>query len=111
MTFRFACGSIGTVEYLANGNKSFGKERIEVFGSGKAAVLDDFRSLELVSESKRSMKKSLLGQNKGHRAAWEAFADGIERGEPTIPYEQLFGVTRATFAVMEALRSSEETKI
>ena len=111
MTFRYTNGSIGTVEYLANGNKSFGKERIEVFGSGKAAVLDDFRSLELVSESKRSMSKSLLRQNKGHQAAWEAFADGILKGEPTIPYEHLFAVTRATFAVMQALRSGDEIKI
>jgi len=53
VTVRFANGSLGTMTYLANGNKSFAKERVEVFGGGKIGVLDDFRSLELISESKR----------------------------------------------------------
>jgi hypothetical protein len=47
MTFTFADGSIGVVDYLANEDKSFPKERVEAFCGGKVAVLDDFRSLEL----------------------------------------------------------------
>ena len=39
-------GSIGTVSYMANGDKSFSKERVEVTTGGRAAVLDDFRLLE-----------------------------------------------------------------
>ncbi|MCC7117471.1 MAG: bi-domain-containing oxidoreductase, partial [Anaerolineales bacterium] len=34
MTFTFADGSIGVVDYLANGDKSFPKERLEVFCEG-----------------------------------------------------------------------------
>ena len=47
MTFTFKDGSIGTVTYLANGDKTFPKERVEVFCGGRVAVLDDFRRLEL----------------------------------------------------------------
>ena len=41
LTFTFPDGSIGTVSYLANGDKAFSKERLEVFGGGAVAVLDD----------------------------------------------------------------------
>jgi hypothetical protein len=33
-TLSFADGSFGTVHYLANGHKSFPKERLEVFAAG-----------------------------------------------------------------------------
>jgi len=109
MVFQFIDGSIGSVDYLANGNKNFSKERIEVFSTGKIAVLDDFRSLDLVSESGHSHRQSLLRQDKGHQASWKAFADAINAGSgPTIPYEQLIGVTRASFAVLESLQTGEE---
>ena len=45
LELRFEDGSIGTIHYLANGHKSFPKERIEVFGGGRVLRLDNFRSL------------------------------------------------------------------
>jgi predicted dehydrogenase/threonine dehydrogenase-like Zn-dependent dehydrogenase len=108
MTFTYPDGSVGTVIYLANGDKAFPKERIEVFVGGRVAVLDDFRTLELVSQGKRQVIHSLLRQDKGHRHEWEAFSQAIiTGGAPPIPYEQLFGVTEATFAALDALRSRQ----
>jgi predicted dehydrogenase/threonine dehydrogenase-like Zn-dependent dehydrogenase len=108
MTFTFPDGSIGSIIYLANGDKAFPKERIEVFVGGRVAVLDDFRFLELIHQGKRRVIRSLLRQDKGHRAEWEAFSQAIISGSiPPIPYEQLFGVTEATFATVEALRSRQ----
>ena len=89
-------------------DKSFPKERVEVFAGGRVAVLDDFRSLEMVRGGKRQTVRSRLRQDKGHQAEWDAFSQAIiSGGEPTIPYEHLFGVTEATFAAVEALRSGE----
>jgi predicted dehydrogenase/threonine dehydrogenase-like Zn-dependent dehydrogenase len=106
MTFTYPDGSVGSVIYLANGDKAFPKERIEVFGGGRVAVLDNFRTLELVSQGKRQVIRSLLRQDKGHRAEWQVFSQAIITGSaPPIPYEHLFGVTEATFAALEALRS------
>jgi hypothetical protein len=52
--------------------------------------------------------RSKLKQDKGHKAEWEAFACAIIKlGEPPIPYEHLFGVTKATIAAVHALRSGE----
>ena len=110
MTFTFPDGSLGVVDYLSNGDKSFPKERLEVFCGGRVAVLDDFRSLELVHAGQRRLVKK--AQDKGWYAEWVAFSKAIrEGGEPPIPYEQLVGVTKATFAVMESLRAGKTIDI
>lgn len=109
LAFSFPDGSLGTVDYIANGDKSFPKERVEVFGGGKAAALDDFRSLELAGNDRRQVFRSRLRQDKGHRAEWVAFAAAIQAGSPpTIPYEQIFGVSRAAIAAVEALRTGRK---
>lgn len=109
MTFKYPDGSIGTVSYLANGNKNYGKERLEVFSSGKIGVLDDFRSLELVTEAGRHSTRSRLSQDKGHAASWAAFLGAVTRsGTPPIPYEQLLNTTQASFGVLQAMQSGRE---
>jgi predicted dehydrogenase/threonine dehydrogenase-like Zn-dependent dehydrogenase len=98
-------GSIATISYMANGDKSFSKERVEVTTGGRAAVLDDFRVLETYSGGNRKVEKSRLRLDKGHAGEWEAFADAIlAGGPPPIHYEQLIGVMAATFDAVEALK-------
>lgn len=110
ITLTFPDGSLGVVDYLANGDRSVGKERVEVFCAGKVAVLEDFRRLEMVEAGKRREEKG--AQDKGWRGEWESFAKAIrEGGKPPIPYEQLIGVTRATFAAVESIRSGETVSI
>jgi predicted dehydrogenase len=112
LTFKYGDGSIGTLTYLANGNKNFAKEYVEVFCSGKIGILNDFRSLELVTELKKHTTRSLLRQDKGHATAWACFVDAVNRGSPApIPYEQLMSTTRASFAAVESLRTGKETVI
>jgi predicted dehydrogenase/threonine dehydrogenase-like Zn-dependent dehydrogenase len=110
MTFTFPDGSVGVVDYLANGDKSFPKERVEVFCGGSVAVLEDFRRLEMVQNGHRRAMKTAL--DKGWAGEWAAFTEAIRTGgEPTIPYEQLIGVTRATFAAVESLRSGAKMEV
>ncbi len=105
MTFTFPDGSVGVVDYLANGDKSFPKERVEVFCGGRIAVLDDFRELVTVRDGKK--KKERRTQDKGWKDEWVTFARAIrEGGPPPIPYEQLIGVTQASFAAVESIRSN-----
>ncbi len=112
LTFTFPDGSLGTVTYLANGDKAFPKEYLEVFSGGRVAVLQDFRKLEMLHNGKRRVKRHLLRQDKGHRGGWEAFLNAIQADhQPPIPYEQLIGVTQASFAAVRALRSGEAVDI
>lgn len=112
MTFDFPDGSIGVVSYLANGDKAFPKERVEVFSAGRIAILDDFRKLETIYKGKKKVYKSRTKQDKGHKAEWEIFANAIINGDaPPIPYDQLFGVTRATFKALESIKTGTKVKI
>jgi predicted dehydrogenase/threonine dehydrogenase-like Zn-dependent dehydrogenase len=112
LTFTFPDGSIGTIDYMANGDQTFAKERLEVFTAGRIAVLDDFRILELVHNGKRKLSRSRLRQDKGHRAEWQAFQSAIrQNGQPPIPYSQLYGVSIASILAAESLKSGDTIPI
>jgi predicted dehydrogenase/threonine dehydrogenase-like Zn-dependent dehydrogenase len=102
-SLRFSDGSRGTISYLANGDKSYSKERIEVFGGGGVAVLEDFRRLELVRGGKKRVFRSFLRQDKGHRGEWEAFVAAIQCGKQSpIPFREILISTMATFALEQS---------
>jgi predicted dehydrogenase/threonine dehydrogenase-like Zn-dependent dehydrogenase len=112
LNFTFGNGSIGSVSYFANSDKSFPKERVEVFGGGRAAVLDDFRSLQLTLNGKTKKMHSYLRQDKGHLAVLGNFFSAIQNnGDPPVPYDQLIGVTKATFMAVEAIRTHERIEV
>jgi predicted dehydrogenase len=104
LSLRFANGSQGTISYLANGDRSFSKERIEVFGGGSTSVLDDFRRLELVRNGRKQTTRSRWRQDKGHLAEWGAFASAIQSSTaPPIPFEEIVHSTMATLCAQKAL--------
>ena len=110
MTFTFPDGSLGIVDYLANGDKSHPKERLEVFCEGMIAVLDDYVSLSTVKDGKKNVHSG--AQDKGWKGEMAAFAESVKSGdEPPIPYEQLIGVTKSTFAAVESIRSKSRVEI
>jgi len=112
LTFEFPDGSLGVLTYLANGDRSFSKERIEVFAAGRVAVLEDFHTLEMVQDGRSQTGQTGLRQDKGYRGEWQAFIHAIRSGgPPPIPYAHLFGVSRATFAVLESLHTGEKTLV
>ena len=112
LNFSFADGSIGVITYLANGDKAFPKERLEVFWGGKVALMDDFRRLELVHDGKRHIDRSWLRQDKGHAAEMRAFLRAItQSGTPPISYLHLLGVSQATLTAQHALHSGKEEPI
>lgn len=105
----FQDGSIGTIAYLANGNKSHAKEYVEVFCEGRIGILDDFRLLTLVGEDSKRTYRSRFRQDKGHQAAWENFTAVIQEGKPEpIPYTELLRVSYATLACQESLLNGEK---
>lgn len=99
----FTDGSIGTVHYLANGNKAFPKERLEIFCAGRILQLDNFRTLRGYGWP-GFRKMSLWRQDKGQGACAAAFVDAIRNGGASpIPFAELLETTRVTFEVVEAL--------
>jgi len=108
LTFTYGDGSVGSIAYLANGDKSFPKERIEVFSGGKVAVLNDYRSLSLTSAGSTRTIRSRFRQDKGHQASWETFLQSIRQGnDAPIPYEQLLAVSRTAIISMDAAKQKK----
>ncbi len=112
VSIRFENGSEGTISYLANGDRSYSKERIEIFGGGRTAVLDDFRRLELIRDGRKKTIHSRWHQDKGHRAEWAAFADFVKRGgDPPIGLEDIVSSTLATLRVEESLATGTKVNV
>jgi predicted dehydrogenase/threonine dehydrogenase-like Zn-dependent dehydrogenase len=102
-TLRFANGGVGSLVYTGGGDPRLPKERIEAFGGGLAAVLDDFRRLELSRGGKRRVTKRR--QDKGHKAEVARFVAAV-RGTAEAPdAEGYVASTRATLALAESLRT------
>lgn len=112
ITINFAEGSVGTITYVASGDDSFPKERVEVFGGGAAAVLDDFRRLELLRNGRRKVHKSRLRQDKGHLSEWEAFVGALGKGGPApLAFHDIAATTLTTFRIIESLRSGQPVDV
>jgi len=77
----FANGALGTIHYLANGDRSFPKERIEVFAGGRVLQLDNFRKLQGFGWP-GFKSRSQWGQDKGHAAGAAAFVAALREGGP-----------------------------
>ncbi len=109
-SLRFANGSIASIGYFATGDKSFPKERIEVFGGGAVGVLDDWRTLA-ISRDGRAKNTRKLSQDKGFDAEVAAFLEGAREGTMPVPLASLAATTRATFALEESLRTGRPVAV
>lgn len=96
---RFADGSIETIHYFANGDKSCPKERLEVFADSRILQLDNFRKFTGFDWPKFS-RMNLWRQAKGQAECAAAFVSAIEHGDVSpILFDDLLEVSRVTIEV------------
>jgi predicted dehydrogenase len=111
ITLTFQNGSIGTICYLANGDKSLPKEMLEVFARGSIAVLNDFRSTTMYGHGRKQVKR-LMSQDKGQKQEVRAFIDCILQGHSApIPFDELYSASLVTFKIIESLRMGQAVRI
>jgi predicted dehydrogenase len=111
ITLRFADGSNGCIAYVAEGDKAAAKERVEIFGEGKTFVLDDFRRATLYKNGKES-RKDLKTQHKGQAELVRAVCAMVRDGAPApISLEELAATTRATFRILDSLRTGQPKRV
>ena len=109
---RFPNGTLGTITYVANGDKSISKERLEVFGGGSVAMLEDFRRLELVRNGRKRISRSRLEQDKGQKAEMRAFVEAVQgKIPPPISFEQIVASTLATLRLQNACQTGQPLAI
>lgn len=109
ITVEYEDGTVATILYIANGDKTLPKEELQVFSGGRTAIMKNFTELEFYrGEGKPQIVK---GQGKGHREEVLAFIDAIKTGAPSpIPFDSMLATTIATFAINESLSTGEAIK-
>ena len=109
VSLTFQNGSIGTISYLSNGDKSLPKERIEIFAHGAAAIVEDFKELMVYSKGKKK-KKKLISQDKGQKEEVVRFVEAIIKGKgfaELMPFEEIYNTSLVTFKIIESIRTGE----
>ncbi len=92
----FENGSHASIQYLANGHKSFPKERVDIFCGGRIMHLDNFRTLTGFGCSKFNKFKTKQ-MDKGHNEELLQFCNAIENGDPSpINCKEILEVSRTT---------------
>jgi hypothetical protein len=83
------------------GDKSYAKERCEIYVDGQVIVLDDFKSITLSSRRKPVWSSWTI--EKGHIEELRAFADALRGGDWPITLHDQLMATRISFEVEHQL--------
>ena len=105
----FADGSCGQLVYSAEGDTSWPKEVCTVFGAGLTAELENFKTLAVHRQRKRTSKDF---NGKGHAeqmAAWTAFLRA-ESPHP-VPFTEARRSMLLTFAAVEAIQQGRAVDV
>lgn len=96
-TVRYVDGSVCTLTYTAMGEKSYPKERAEIFADGKTLYLDDYKQLT-VSGGSGGWKGTAM--QKGQAEELAALADALLGGKQwPISLDDQLNATRISFEV------------
>jgi predicted dehydrogenase/threonine dehydrogenase-like Zn-dependent dehydrogenase len=104
ITLKFENGSHGVINYFSNGNKSYSKERVEIFSQGRILILDNFR--KMVGYGFKGFSSMSGKLDKGHKSQFQQLIKNTKLGgEAIIPFDELINTTKASFAAIESLKS------
>lgn len=99
---QFENGSVGILEYVADGDKNYPKEQIMVTGGRSNIFFDNFRE---IIHYRNGKKKKYGGFNgKGHKEEMETFIQSIISGKMPISWESLKLTSLATQAIVDSQR-------
>ncbi|MCH8010907.1 MAG: bi-domain-containing oxidoreductase [Candidatus Marinimicrobia bacterium] len=103
---RFKNGSNATINYFANGSKSYSKERIEVYSQERTWIVDNFKTTKAFNV--KGFKNIKTKIDKGHKAQFHKYIKIIKNGgKPMIPINEIINVTQASFAAIESMKNNK----
>jgi predicted dehydrogenase len=111
VSLQYENGSVGSIQYFANGSKSLPKEYVEIYSHGVTAILNDFRELKVYGIG-RPYRKKLMSQEKGQKNEVRGFIDSILKGAaPIIPLNEIINTTDVTFKIIESIKTGKVVKV
>ncbi len=110
INIQFSDGSIGNIIYHANGDSLLPKEYCEVHCMRQSVIMNNFEIVTTYANQKRKDIKS--DGKKGINEEIKLFLDAVKNGkEMPISFEDIYLVTKTTFAVNESLRTGKFIQI
>ncbi len=102
---RFENGSNGVLNYFANGNNLYAKERLEVHSQGRSLIMDNFKVTQGFGFNGFSKLKTRF--DKGHQKQFEHLVRAITSGNiQTIPFAEINNVSEAAIAAIESMKNN-----
>jgi predicted dehydrogenase/threonine dehydrogenase-like Zn-dependent dehydrogenase len=100
---KYLNGSQGVINYFSDGNKSYPKERIEIYSQGRNIVIDNFRKMTVFGFKSGNMKSS---QDKGHAKQFNLWLMFLKNGgPPLIPFKSLLNTSKACISCLDSLQN------
>ncbi len=111
LNIKFVDGSIGSIIYSANGDRSFSRERIEIFCDGKTASSSDFRLTEFHSGGRKKRFRT-WNQQMGYKEELEYFFQHV-KGEVSaeLTAEEIFYSTATVLAAHKSIEQAIPVEI
>ena len=101
-------GALATIVYTSVGDPALAKERIEVHGGGRSAIIEDFHSVELW-HGRKCRRERFTRQNKGQEAEVQAWASALRNGTAPSPWCEIESTHRACFIAYASMQSGNRT--
>ena len=102
---RYENGSSGVINYFANGNKAYQKERIEIFDNGRNIIIDNFRKISYYGYGKRN---KTLTQDKGHYEQFNRWNNFIKNGgEQLIEFKSIVNTSKTAILCLKSLSENK----
>jgi len=103
ISLKFEDGSIGVINYLANGHNKISKERLEIFVDGRALMLDNFIKLKGYGW-KNFTNSRLWKQDKGQNMCSREFLNAVTSGgNAPIPLCEVVETSRLSIQIGDFL--------
>lgn len=98
-------GSLASISCTSLGDRSYSRERVEIFFENSVGVLEDLRRLETVKNGKSKVFRR-WNQDMGYENELKAFFDAVRfGGKLPISFEQMISTADTTFKVLDSLET------
>jgi predicted dehydrogenase/threonine dehydrogenase-like Zn-dependent dehydrogenase len=112
VSLKMANGAIGSITYVAGGDKAYPRERVEVFGGGAVGAIENFKRASFVQGWRSQCMRNLFSLDRGYRGEFEALLEAIRTGKtPPVRVEDYLYTTLTTFAIEQSLQSGKPIEV
>ena len=112
ITIKLRNGSVGSIIYAASGDRSYPREKVELFGKGSVIVIDNFRSMSFVKNGKTKKKRSRLGIDRGQNNEMNILFKAVRNGKSfPVGFEEYIYTTLATFGIVDSINEGRPIKV